>query len=85
MISTALNTVLEQLQAYGLESELKELEGFYDSVKSRVSGLDNDEARQKVITELYEKFFTTAFENIGKSGHRLYADGTGGFHSQKRR
>ena len=67
VVSLGLNGVLEQLNEYGLDKDLKNLEEFYDSVKSRVSGLDNDEARQKVITELYEKFFATAFPKTSES------------------
>ena len=67
VMSIALNDMLEKLSEYGLEAELKELEGFYKSVADRVSGLDNDEARQKVIIELYEKFFTTAFPKTSES------------------
>ncbi len=67
VVSLGLNRVLEQLNEYGLDKDLKDLEGFYASVRQRVSGLDNDEARQKVITELYEKFFATAFPKTSES------------------
>ena len=67
VVATALSDMLDKLKEYGLETEIKELESFYKSVKDRVSGLDNDGARQKVITELYEKFFTTAFPKTSES------------------
>ena len=67
VVSTSLDVVLDQIREYGLEAELKDLDQFYESVKSRVMGLDNDEARQKVITELYEKFFATAFPKTSES------------------
>lgn len=66
-VSISLDKVLKVLKDYGLDTELKKLSRFYKSVKDRISGLDNDEARQTVITELYEKFFTTAFHKISKS------------------
>ena len=67
VVSASLNDVLSILQSYGLEDELTKLEGFYDSVKARVSDIDNDPARQTIITELYEKFFATAFPKTAES------------------
>ena len=67
VVSADLDEVLDQLNAYGLDKELDDIDGFYQSVKRRVSGLDNDTARQKVITELYENFFTTAFPKTSES------------------
>ncbi|MDR1191085.1 MAG: DEAD/DEAH box helicase family protein [Verrucomicrobiales bacterium] len=37
------------------------LQKFYDSVRQRAAGIDNTEARQRIIIELYDKFFRTAF------------------------
>jgi len=45
-----------------LENETRDLEGFYESVRQRARGLDNPEARQRVLMELYEKFFATAMK-----------------------
>ena len=67
VVSEDLDNVLSELEEYGLDKELEPLTGFYESVKSRVSKLDNDVARQTVITELYEKFFTTAFPKTSES------------------
>ena len=67
VVSAALDNVLAQLEALGLGKELEKLQGFYESVENRILGLDNDEARQSVITELYEKFFTTAFPKTAES------------------
>ena len=47
---------------FGLENETRDLEGFYESVRLRARGLDNPEARQRVLMGLYEKFFTTAMK-----------------------
>ena len=58
---------LDQLQAdfaeFGLENEVRNLERFYESVRLRARGLDNPEARQRVLMELYERFFATALKN----------------------
>ena len=44
----------------------KTLYKFYESVKERVRGIDNADGRQKIIIELYDKFFTTAFPKVVK-------------------
>ncbi len=63
----AENPVAKRLEAleqdfgeFGLENETRDLEGFYESVRQRARGLDNSDARQRVLTELYERFFITA-------------------------
>ena len=38
------------------------LEKFYASVRMRVEGIDNAEGRQRIIIELYDNFFATAFK-----------------------
>ena len=52
----------------GLEDETRDLGGFYDSVRMRARGIDNSEGRQKVLVELYEKFFANALK---KDAERL--------------
>src|SRR5699024_12794204 len=42
--------------------EQEKLQEFYESVKDRASNIDNLEAKQKIIIQLYEKFFKTAFK-----------------------
>ena len=60
-VSQSMAKVLEVMDKYGLANELKDLESFYKSVHERAAGIDNAQGRQKVIIELYEKFFKTAF------------------------
>ena len=60
-ISIVMNGAIAELQKYGLETELKDIEGFYKSVEDRVSGLDSHDARQPIISELYGRFFKIAF------------------------
>ena len=38
------------------------MEKFYDSVRMRVTGVDTAEGRQKLIVQLYDTFFATAFK-----------------------
>lgn len=59
-VSKAMQRMLDILDDQGLDAESKTLEGFYHSVKLRAEGIDNHEGRQRVIVELYDKFFKTA-------------------------
>ena len=67
-VSRALNRLVELLEAEGLENETRDLEPFYESVRQRARALDNAEARQKVLLELYERFFRVA---LRKDAERL--------------
>ncbi|MEV0624732.1 DEAD/DEAH box helicase [Nonomuraea wenchangensis] len=59
-VSKAMQRMLDILDDQGLDAETKTLEGFYHSVRVRAEGIDNHEGRQRVIVELYDKFFKTA-------------------------
>jgi predicted helicase len=59
-VSKAMQSMLSELGDQGLETESKNLQGFYDSVRVRAEGIDNHAGRQQVIVELYDKFFKTA-------------------------
>lgn len=59
-VSKAMQRMLDILDDQGLDAEAKTLEGFYQSVRVRAEGIDNHEGRQRVIVELYDKFFKTA-------------------------
>ncbi|MDW8157562.1 MAG: type ISP restriction/modification enzyme [Bacteroidia bacterium] len=63
-VSRAMQKILDILQAQAKEKDLEELEKFYDSVRKRASGIDNAEGKQKIIIELYDKFFKTAFPKM---------------------
>jgi predicted helicase len=58
-VSITLEKVLKSLTGH-LESN-KKLEVFYEQISLRIVGIDNNESRQKLITELYERFFKNAF------------------------
>ena len=60
-VSKSLQKMVDLLEEQALEKDAVVLGRFYESVKQRVSGIDNPEGRQAVIVELYEKFFKTAF------------------------
>lgn len=61
-VAKALDSLREDFGEFGLENEIRDMEPFYESVRMRARGLDNSEARQRVLMELYEKFFTTALK-----------------------
>ena len=63
-VSAALDTVLDELRAHGLDTELRDLERFYHSIETRIAGLDSHDARQRVISELYGTFFKKAFPKM---------------------
>ena len=67
-VSRALSRLVELLETEGLENETRDLEPFYESVRQRARALDNAEARQKVLLELYERFFKVALK---KDAERL--------------
>ena len=63
-VSTAMQGVLDALQAHNLDNETESLGKFYARVRMRASGIDNDEAKQQIIIQLYEKFFKNAFPSM---------------------
>ncbi len=65
-VSLAMQAVLEILQSHHLNKEADTLQLFYDSVKERVKGINNASGKQKIITELYDKFFKTAFPRMAE-------------------
>ena len=62
-VSSAMEQIVAELSQYGFEKEQKELEPFYDSVRLRAEGIDNAQAKQKIIITLYDKFFSTGFKS----------------------
>ena len=62
-----MQSMLDALYTHSLDKETAGLNKFYDSVRVRAEGIDNAEGKQKIITELYEKFFKIAFPRIAES------------------
>jgi len=60
-VSQSMQKMLDLLEGQSLEKETVSLEKFYDSVKERANGIDNAAGKQRIIIELYEKFFKSAF------------------------
>ena len=63
-ISQSMQKVMELLDDEVTDEENEKLQKFYDSVRRRVEGIDNAEGKQKVIVELYDKFFKSAFPKV---------------------
>lgn len=62
-VSSAMEKIIAELSQYGFEKERKELQPFYESVRLRAEGIDNAQAKQKIIITLYDKFFSTGFKS----------------------
>ncbi|MGB3239720.1 MAG: DEAD/DEAH box helicase family protein, partial [Geitlerinemataceae cyanobacterium] len=63
-VSIAMQTMLNLLEGESLEKDTAKLTKFYDSVRQRASGIDKAEGKQKIIVELYDKFFRNAFPRM---------------------
>ena len=68
-VSISLNKIIKELATFNLDTESKQLNDFYQNIKDRVKGIENnDKAREKLIVTLYNTFFTGAFK---KTSERL--------------
>lgn len=63
-VSKAMQGVLEVLNEHNLDKEAETLERFYESVRMRAAGISDLKAKQKIIVELYDKFFKNAFPKM---------------------
>ena len=63
-ISSSMEEILNLLLDQQFEKETEDLKEFYNDVRVRVGNIDNSEGKQKIIVELYEKFFKTAFPKL---------------------
>ncbi len=63
-VSKAMSKIVTLLNEKIDETDRKSLDAFYRSVRKRAEGIDNAEAKQKIVVELYDKFFTTAFPKV---------------------
>lgn len=63
-MSQAMQGILDVLHPHHLEKETDTLQKFYDSVKMKAEGIDNAQGKQKIVVELYDKFFRNAFPRM---------------------
>lgn len=65
-VSKTMQRMLDLLEEQSLDKETITLNKFYESVKERVDGVDNAQGRQKIVVELYDKFFREAFPKMSE-------------------
>ena len=65
-MSKAMQGVLDVLDAHRLHKEASTLQAFYDSVKLRAEGIESASGKQKIVVELYDKFFRNAFPKMSE-------------------
>jgi predicted helicase len=64
-VSVAMQGMIDALEAgSNLAQQDETLQRFYESVRKRAEGIDNAEGKQRIIIELYDKFFKTAFPKM---------------------
>lgn len=63
-MSQSMQSMLDLLEEQSLEKDTETLQKFYESVRMRAAGIDNAEGKQRIIIELYDKFFKTAFPKM---------------------
>jgi predicted helicase len=68
-VSQAMTGIVAVLEENNLETETGKLDDFYASVRRRVEGIhpDDGEARQRIIKDLYGRFFKIAFPKVAGS------------------
>ena len=61
--------MVDVLDEYHLDAETENLDKFYDSIRRRVEGIPphDAEARQRIIKDLYGRFFRIAFPKVAES------------------
>lgn len=63
-MSQSMQKMLNLLEEQSFDKDAEMLNKFYESVKMRAAGIDNAEGKQRIIIELYDKFFKTAFPKM---------------------
>ena len=63
-VSLAMQKMIDLLEGQAFWKDRESLAKFYASVRERAKGIDNAQGKQKIITELYDKFFRNAFPRM---------------------
>ncbi|MBU4486542.1 MAG: N-6 DNA methylase, partial [Candidatus Delongbacteria bacterium] len=63
-ISLSMQKMLDLIEDQAVEKDLAVMDKFYNSVKNKAKDIDNAEGKQRIIIELYDKFFKTAFPKL---------------------
>lgn len=67
-VSRVMQQMVDALEKENFNSEYEKLEKFYQSVKLRAEGITDGEGKQRIVKDLYERFFKIAF---AKTSDRL--------------
>jgi predicted helicase len=59
-----MQKMLDLLEAQTIQEDFDTLQKFYESVRMRAADIDNAAGKQRIIIELYDKFFKTAFPGM---------------------
>ena len=65
-VSVSMQKMIELLHEEVPTAEMEVMARFYKSIKERCAGIDNAEGKQRVIVELYDKFFKSAFPKVAE-------------------
>ena len=65
-VSQAMAEILALLYGENLHKEREHLQSFYDDVRHRAEGINSGAGKQKVIIELYDQFFRSAFPRMAE-------------------
>ncbi|MFM2025045.1 MAG: hypothetical protein RLZZ56_1058 [Actinomycetota bacterium] len=65
-VSVSMQRMVNALETASINKEADDLEGFYASVRLRAAGITDGGAKQKIVKELYEKFFKLAFSGTSE-------------------
>ena len=65
-VSVSMQKMIDLLHEEVPTAEMDVMAKFYKSIKERCSGIDNAEGKQRVIVELYDKFFKSAFPKVAE-------------------
>ena len=66
VVSMAMQRMVDELHEEIPEAERRAMNEFYSSVAERAEGIDNAEGKQRVIYELYDRFFRAAFPKMSE-------------------
>ena len=61
-VAKTLNALQNDFAEFGLENETRDLQPFYDNVRSRASGVRTSAGRQQILSDLYDQFFKKALK-----------------------
>lgn len=66
-VSSSMQSILNALEeGSNLAAQDETLQRFYESVRKRAEGIDNADGKQRIIIELYDKFFKAAFPKMAE-------------------